>query len=334
MRWGVLSTAQIGLNKVIPGMRKSPLIDVAAIASRNVETARAAADRCGIAQAYGSYEELLADPRIEAVYNPLPVHMHVDWSVRAMEAGKHVLCEKPIALSAAEAARLVDARERTGRQVLEAVMIRQHPQWLRAREIVREGGIGPLRLVQATMSFFLDDPANIRNLPELGGGALYDVGCYALYVSRFLFESEPVRAVALIDRDPDMGIDRLTGALVDFGGGRMLSFACGTQLARYQTVQVFGRQGRIEVPVSLNAPLGGETTITVDRTGGNDPAAFERETLPACDQYMLQGETAVRAFRGDEPAEFPIEDAVAGIAAIDALYRSAESGAWEEVTKP
>ena len=331
LNWGVLSTAGIAVRKVIPGVKKTPLGHVAAIASRDLSRAADAAERLGIPRHYGSYEELLADPEIDAVYNPLPVHMHVDWSVRAMEAGKHVLCEKPIALSAADAERLVEARDRTGRHVLEAVMVRQHPQWLRVRELVRGGQIGDPRLIQTTMSFFNDDPTNIRNRLEVGGGALYDIGCYAIYLARFVFEAEPVRVVSLIDRDPEMGTDRLTGALADFGGGRQLAFSCSTQLARYQTVQVFGRTGRIEVRISLNAPQGGETRILVDPKGENEPVDFREEVLPPCDQYTLEIETAARVFLGEAEPEFPIEDAVASMRAIDALYRSAETGAWETV---
>ncbi len=331
MNWGVISTAGIGVRKVIPAMGKTPLGHVAAIASRSAERAADAAARLGIAKHYGSYEALLADPEIEAVYNSLPIHLHVEWTVKAMEAGKHVLCEKPIALTAADAETLIAARERTGKQVLEAVMVRQHPQWLRAREIVRGGEIGPLCLIQTTMSFFNDDPTNIRNRVEVGGGALYDIGCYAIYLARFLFEAEPQRVVSLIDRDPSLRTDRLTGAMVDFGGGRQLSFACSTQLTRYQNVIAFGRSGRIEVPVSLNAPQGGTTTILIDPKGNNEPGDLRTETIAACDQYTLQAETAARIFRGELAAEFPIEDAVMNMRTIEALYRSAASDRWETV---
>lgn len=330
-RWGVLSTAGIGLRKVIPAMLKTPYGQIGAIASRDPSKAKEAAERFGIPRSYGSYEELLADPDIDAVYNPLPIHLHVEWTVKALEAGKHVLCEKPIALSANDAEELVSARERTGKQVLEAFMVRQHPQWLHARELVRNGEIGDVRLVQTVMSFFNDDPDNIRNRPEVGGGALYDIGCYAVLLGRFIFADEPKRAVSLIDRDPALGTDRLTGALVDFGEGRHLSFSCSTQLIRYQTVQIFGRNGRIEVPVSLNAPQGGETEIFVDRTGEVDRSGISRKVFAACDQYTLQAETAGKIFSGESSPEFPIEDAVANMRVIDAIYRSEKSGAWETI---
>ncbi|MET3598269.1 Gfo/Idh/MocA family protein [Martelella mangrovi] len=331
LKWGVLSTAGIGMRKVIPGMKKSELVTVQAIASRDAAKAAAAAEKLQIPVSYGSYEELLADPEIDAIYNPLPVNMHVDWSIRAMEAGKHVLCEKPIAMSAEEAARLIDARERTGKQVLEAVMVRQHPQWLRVAEIIRSGEIGEVCLMQTTMSFFNDDPNNIRNIAEVGGGALYDVGCYALFLSRFVFNAEPLQVVSMSDIDPNMHTDRLMSGIIDFGNGRQLSFACGTQLARFQTVQIIGRKGRIEVPVSLNAPQGEEVTITIDADGTNDPAQMRHEVIAASDQYTLQADLAARVFRGETPAEYPIENAVNNMAAIDALYRSAKSHTWEKV---
>lgn len=334
LKWGVMSTAGIGVRKMIPGMRKSSLCTVEAIASRDPQKAADTAEKLHIPKHFGSYDALLADPEIEAIYNPLPISMHVDWSIRAMEAGKHVLCEKPIAMTAEDASRLIAARERTGKQVLEAVMVRQHPQWLRVAEIIRSGEIGELCLVQTVMSFFNDDPHNIRNIAEVGGGALYDIGCYALYLARFLFADEPVQVVALSDIDPDMKTDRLMGALVEFGGGRQLSFACATQLSRYQTVQIFGRKGRIEVPVSLNAPQGGEVTVIVDADGTNEPADMRREIIPASDQYTLQTDLAVRIFRGEVTADYPIEDAVANLAAIEALYRSAQSHNWEKVTRP
>ncbi|MBE9640605.1 Gfo/Idh/MocA family protein [Salipiger mangrovisoli] len=333
IRWGVLGTAGIAVRKVIPGMETAASSVVTAIASRDDQRARQAAQALGIPKHYASYEALLADPEIDAIYNPLPVSLHVDWTIRALQAGKHVLCEKPIALTAEEARRLVDARDATGREVLEAVMVRQHPQWLRVKEILRSGEIGEVSLVQMALTFFNDDPGNIRNIAALGGGALYDIGCYAVFLSRFIFGTEPERAVAMCVTDPDFSTDRLTGGVVDFGAGKMLSFACGTQHSRFQTVQIFGSRGRIEVPVSLNAPQGGETTILVDPSGDNDPDRLRRETIPACDQYGLQAELAARVFQGREAPAYPIEDAVANMAVVDALYRSAKNHTWEKVER-
>jgi predicted dehydrogenase len=333
MAWGVISTAKIGVEKVIPGMRKSRFARVAAIASRDVEKAKQAAAALGIPAAHGSYEALLADPTIEAIYNPLPNHLHVPWTLRAMEAGKHVLCEKPIALDAAEAEKLVEARTRTGKQVLEAFMVRQHPQWLKTRELVRAGRIGEVGVVQTALCYYNVDPNNIRNRADIGGGSLYDVGCYAVATARFLFGIEPLRAVSLIDRDPQMHTDRLTSGIVEFSQGRRLVFTSSTQLARYQRVQVLGTKGRIEVEIPMNAPPDQPTRIFIDDASTLDGSGIVTEEFPTCDQYALQADEAVRVFRGEIAAAFPIEDAVRNMAVIDALYRSGESGKWEEVAK-
>src|SRR5213593_2755634 len=227
VKWGVLGAASIATKKVIPGMQKGEWSEIAAIASRDLKKAKDAARKLGIAKAYGSYEELLADPEIEAVYNPLPNHLHVPFTLRAAAAGKHVLCEKPVALTAEEAERLRPAAERV--HIMEAFMMRFHPQWLRARELVSDGRIGEPRVVHVFFSYFNADPANIRNQCDSGGGALYDIGCYGIVAGRFLFEMEPRRAAVLVDRDPELRTDRTTSALVDFGQGRQLSFVVSTQ---------------------------------------------------------------------------------------------------------
>ncbi len=329
--WGVLGAARIAKVRVVPGMKGSPLLDVRAVASRDGAKARAAAAEMGLARAYGSYEELLADPEIEAVYNPLPNHLHVPWTVKAMEAGKHVLCEKPIALTAAEAEQLLAARARTGRLVAEAFMVRFHPQWLRARQIAREGGIGEVRSIATQFNYNNPDPANIRNMADIGGGGLYDIGCYAILTARFVFGAEPVRAVSLIDRDPATKVDRVSGGLVDFGGGRQLTFTVSTQTALSQRVQIFGGKGRIEIPVPFNPTPGQESSIVVDDGRDLYGGGARTETFAPCDQYGLQGEAFARAVRGVEALAYPIEDAIANMRAIDALYRSAETGGWERV---
>src|SRR5215212_9289151 len=227
VRWGVLGVARIATQKVIPGMQRGTWTQIDAIASRDAAKARAAAAAAGIPKAYGSYEELLADPAIEAVYIPLPNHMHVPWTIRAAEAGKHVLCEKPIARTSAEAGRLMDVRDRTRVQIEEAFMVRTHPQWLRACEIVRSGRIGPVRSVAGLFSYFSDDPANVRNVVEYGGGALLDIGCYLVNTARMIFEDEPRRVCAVIENDPAFQIDRLTSMLMEFPGGQAIG-TCGT----------------------------------------------------------------------------------------------------------
>lgn len=329
VRWGILSTARIGREKVVPAMMKSPSCKVVAVASRDLEAARAMASALGIERAYGSYEELLADPEIEAVYNPLPNHLHVPLTLAAAAAGKHVLCEKPIALDAAEARQLEAVADKV--LVAEAFMIRHHPQWLAVRDMVRAGEIGELRLVNVLFSYFNADPANIRNMAEIGGGALYDIGCYAVVSGRYLFEAEPQRVVSLIERDPAFGTDRLSSGLADFGGGRQLVFSVSTQLVPFQRVEVLGTKGRIEIRIPFNAPQGEGTRILVDSGAAHDDAAARFVAIAPCDQYTLQGEAFSRAVRGIAPLAAGIEDAVTNMRILDALYRSAKSGAWEGV---
>jgi predicted dehydrogenase len=331
INWGVLSTAKIGVQKVIPAMQGGLHCSVSAIASRDLTRASAAAAALGLPKAYGSYEALLADPDIDAIYNPLPNHLHVPWTIKALEAGKHVLCEKPIGLTAHEAEALVEARDRSGKHVLEAFMVRQHPQWQQARVLAQSGRIGELRAVQTTFSYFNPDPANIRNQADIGGGALYDIGCYAVLTARFMFGTEPNRAVALVDRDPDMKIDRITSGLVDFPAGRQLVFLCATQMARYQKVHMFGTKGRIEIEIPFNAPPGRPGRILVEDENTSDKAGCEIIETEHCDQYTLQGDEASRVFLNEIPAPYPIEDAIQNMRVLDALYRSAESCSWESI---
>jgi len=328
--WGILSTARIGIQHVIPAMRASPLVELRAIASRSLSAAEGAARSLGIAQAYGSYEELLADPAIEAIYNPLPNHLHVPLTLQAAAAGKHVLCEKPVALSAAQAALLKAASRRV--HIEEAFMVRHHPQWLRARELVRAGRIGTPQAVQVFFSYFNDDPGNIRNQPGIGGGALFDIGCYAVLAGRYLFECEPLRAVALVDRDSQLGTDRLTSALLDFGSGRQVAFTVSTQSARFQRVQVVGTRGRIELFIPFNAVRGGEMRLAVDDGGQLDGSGITVETLPPCDQYRLQVEAFSRRVRDAAgPQADGVDDAVAQARVMDALWLSERTGRWEPV---
>jgi predicted dehydrogenase len=326
--WGVLGVARIGVEKVIPAMQQGRHSRIDAIASRDIGRAREAAGRLKIARAFGSYEEMLADPDIEAIYNPLPNELHVPWTLRALEAGKHVLCEKPIALSAGEAEQLLGARARSGKLVAEAFMVRFHPQWRRAHEIAGSGTIGEARAIQTFFSYHLTDPDNIRNkLP--GGGALYDIGCYAILTARYIFGAEPLRVSATIDRDPVMGADRLTSALMEFPGGRQLSFVCGTQTSPHQRVTIAGDKGRIEIAIPFNAPPEQPTQITIDDGSDLAGGGARIERFPVCDQYTLQGDAFSRAVRGEAKLEYPIEDAIANMRAIDAVFRAAQSGRWE-----
>lgn len=328
--WGVLSTAKIGRERVLPGMKKSDLLEIRAIASRDEVRGRSTADSLGIPRSYGSYEALLADPEIEAIYNPLPNHLHVPLTLQAAAAGKHVLCEKPIAMTAAEAMQL---REAAGKVLIaEAFMVRFHPQWLRARELVLSGRIGTLRVVQMSFGYNNVDPGNVRNKADIGGGGLYDIGCYAVVAGRYFLDAEPTRAISLVDRDPDFGTDRLTSGLLDFGGGRRLDFTISTQIAPHQRIQLCGSKGRIEIHIPVNAPQGARTRISIDDCSSLEGTGIVTETLPESDQYQLQGEAFSRAVRGEIPLPYDIEDAIANMRAIDALFRSERSGRWEAVT--
>ncbi len=327
--WGIISTAKIGRERVVPGMKKSRLLEIRAIASRTQAAAQTAADALGIPNAYGSYEALLEDPEIEAVYNPLPNHLHVPVTLQAAKAGKHVLCEKPIALTAKEAQSLRDVAGQV--LVAEAFMVRFHPQWVRARELVSEGRIGALRAVQMIFGYNNVDPANVRNKADIGGGGLYDIGCYAVVAGRFFFAAEPVRGISLIDRDPAFGTDRLTSALVDFGGGRRLDFTVSTQMAPQQRIQLCGTSGRIELPIPVNPPQGGATRIHIDDCSSLEGSGIVTERIPDSDHFMLQGEAFSRAVRGETPLAFGLEDAIANMRVIDALFRSEKSGRWEAI---
>jgi len=328
VRWGVLSTASIGVNKVIPAMQKGEWSDVVAIASRDRSKAACVAGTLGIAKAYGSYEELLADDRIEAIYNPLPNQLHVPWSIKAAEAGKHVLCEKPLSLTVAEAKQLLAVRKRTGVKIGEAFMVRTHPQWLRARELVVSGRIGQLRSAVGFFSYFNNDPSNIRNMTECGGGALMDIGCYPINTSRFMFGEEPSRVLGLVERDPQTKIDRLSSAMLDFPSGQAL-FICSTQLVPYQRSQFLGTRGRIEIEIPFNAPKDRPCRIFVDDGRDVLGSGVVTEEFPVCDQYTIQGDIFSRAIRGDGDVPVSLEDAVRNMAVIDAIFRSGNSGKWE-----
>jgi predicted dehydrogenase len=328
LRWGVLGAAAIAVKKVIPAMQHSNWTEVTAIASRDLNRARQAAESLRITKAYGSYEELIDDPEVDAIYNPLPNHLHVPWTIKAAEAGKHVLCEKPIALNVAEVRQLIAVRNRTGVKIGEAFMIRSHPQWLRARELVRAGEIGELRAIAGAFSYFNRDPKNIRNVPEYGGGGLMDIGCYPINTSRFLFEREPQRVVGLLENDPDMKTDRLGSAILDFAPGQAI-FTCSTQLVPYQRMQILGTKSRIEIEIPFNAPPDQPCRIFVDDGSDLRGRSARIEEFPICDQYTLQGDAFSRAVREHTEVPVPLEDALANMQVIDALFRSAAGSGWQ-----
>jgi predicted dehydrogenase len=333
VKWGILGAASIARRRVVPAMKDCELAEVAAVASRSLAKSQEFAKQLGIPKAYGSYEELIDDPEIEVVYNPLPNHLHVGWSIRAASRGKHVLCEKPIARSVEEARRLLQARDDYGVKIGEAFMVRTHPQWLRARELIRSGKIGKLRLVAGFFSYFNIEPENVRNVTDLAGGALMDIGCYPVKLSRFIFGEEPRRVVACIERDPSFQTDRLTSAILEFNEGQSI-FTCSTQLAYYQRMQFFGTQARLDVEVPFNAPTDNPCRLILD-DGKNlyAGASQQVELIPICNQFTIQADLFSKAVRGEGEVPNPMEDAVANTAVLEALFRSAATGKWEAPEK-
>jgi predicted dehydrogenase len=327
LRWGILSTANIARAKVVPGMRKAASCEVVAVGSRDVAAATDFAQELGIPRAHGSYEELLADPEVDGVYIPLPNHMHLEWTIAAARAGKHVLCEKPLAMTAADAERMVEACEAAGVRLMEAFMYRLHPSWVAVRELLAAGQIGRLQTVQSWFSYFNDDPANIRNIHEAGGGALFDIGCYCVNLSRMLFGAEPERVEASILRDPDMEIDVLTSALLVFPGGGTATFTCSTRSESDQRVHIYGTEGRISIGIPFNIPPDRPTEVYLTH-GGEPPVAPATRTLtfPTADPYTVETEAFARAILDGRPTPTPPQDAVANMRVIEAIFAAAEGG--------
>jgi predicted dehydrogenase len=324
VRWGILSTANIAVKKVIPAMQRGLYTEVVAIASRDLEKARSTAKALRIPRAYGSYEELLADPEIEAVYNPLPNHLHVPWSIRALKAGKHVLCEKPIAMTTTEARLLAAAAEKHRHlKVMEAFMYRNHPQWLLAVRLVRNGKIGTLKTIQSFFSYHNTDLGNVRNIPEFGGGGLMDIGCYCISLSRLLFNAEPKRVFGLLEIDPVFKVDRMASGILDFGGG-VSTFTCGTQLSFYQRVNIIGEEGRIEIEIPFNAPPNRSTRLRVQL----EARPLEEIVVEPCDQYTIQGDLFSRAVLNDTPVPISLQDSIGNMQVIDAVIKSSKAGRW------
>jgi predicted dehydrogenase len=321
IRWGILSTAKIAREKVIPALQAGSYCSVEAIASRNVDQARATAELLGIPKAFGSYEDLLSDAGIDAVYIPLPNHLHVPWAIKALEANKHVLCEKPIAVSAAEAVQLQEAAQRKPRlKIMEAFMYRFHPQWQRAKTMAQDGTIGKLTTIQSFFSYYNADAANIRNQKEMAGGGLMDIGCYCISLARFLFDEEPVTAWGQLDTDPVLQIDRMASGLLQFTRGTA-SFTCSTQLTSYQRVNILGTSGRIEIEIPFNAPPTVPTRIWLHTKDGSETIVFN-----TVDQYTLQGDAFSKAILNDTAVPVSLQDAVNNMLVIEAVVKSAASG--------
>ncbi len=328
LRWGVLGVAKIATAKVIPAMQRARHCEIVAIASRDGRRGSAAAAAHGISRSHDSYQALLADPDVDAVYIPLPNHLHVPWTTRAAEAGKHVLCEKPIALNAEEARTLLAVRDRTGVRIQEGFMIRTHPQWLRAKVLVDGGELGEVRAMTGFFSYLNADAGNVRNVPGWGGGGLLDIGCYLVNTARFIFDAEPLRVAGTMEVDPAFGVDRLTSMILDFDGRHAIG-TCSTQLQYYQRVQIVGTSGRLDLEIPFNAPIDRPCRLSFDRTGEIHGSGVEAIEFDVCNQFTLQAEEFAIGILEKRPQVSPLEDSIANMACLDAVARSSATGAWE-----
>lgn len=323
VNWGILSTAKIGRNKVIPAIQQASNCATRAIASRNIDRAKEVARELEIPDYFGSYEELLARDNIDAVYIPLPNHLHVDWSIRALQAGKHVLCEKPIGMDADEARKLQQAANKYPRlKIMEGFMYRHHPQWRHVKKLVDKGDIGSLQTLHTMFTYYKDDPENIRNRRETGGGGMMDIGCYALSASRYIFDEEPEKLVSSIDYDPTFKIDRLTSGILEFSRGTA-TFTCSTQASHQQSVEIYGTDALLEVEIPFNPPWNGSTHIYKHTNEGTETISFE-----PCNQFTIQAEHFARSILEDLPVPAPLSDAVQNMKVLDAVLESADKQQW------
>ena len=329
VRWGIISTAKIGVNQVIPAMQKCNNLEVVAIASRDGSAASKISDKLGIPRYYDNYQELLDDPEIDAIYNPLPNHLHYEWTKKAMQKGKHVLCEKPMTLSKNEINELMQLRDKKKLKVGEAFMVHTHPQWVEAVKRIREGELGKLRAIQGFFSYYKTDPTNIRNIFDYGGGAMWDIGCYPIHTSRFAFGEEPNRVISLIDRDPELKIDRLGSVILDYPSGQCV-FTVSTQLVAYQKMIFFGEAKRLTIEIPFNAPNDRKCNIYL-----NDGDLFESDrqqlSFDVCDQYRIQVQRFSEAIIQDSEVPVPLEDAHKNTAVIEAVFESEKAGKWIEL---
>lgn len=323
VRWGILSTAKIGVLKVIPAMKHGKYCEITAIASRDINEARSAAALLQIPKAFGSYAELLSDPEIDAVYIPLPNHMHVEWAIKALENGKHVLLEKPVGLSSKEAETLIVASKTHPQlKIMEAFMYRHHPQWLKARKLVNEGHIGKLKTIQTFFSYYNTDPTNIRHNPDFGGGGLMDIGCYCISLSRYIFDEEPKRVNGLVEFDPKFKTDRIASGILEFSTGTS-TFTCSTQIVPFQRVHIFGDTGCIEIEIPFNAPPDKPTRLWLHTSEKTEEITFD-----ICDQYTIQGDLFSKAILDNTEVPTPLEDALNNMQVIEAVFKSSELGRW------
>ena len=332
VRWGILGAARIAWRRVIPAMQHGPYSEVTALASRSLEKAQKTAEPLGIPKVYGSYEELLADPEIDAIYNPLPNHLHIPWTKKAMEAGKHVLCEKPFALNIAELEDFMEFYKAYPQlKVGEAFMVKSHPLWHEVRRQIQSGELGKVQSIHGHFSYMNTNPENVRNVPEWGGGGMYDIGVYPLTLSRFVLDKEPRSVMALLEKDPEMGIDYLGSAILDFEGIHSI-FTCSMQMIGHQTFEVLGTEKRLEVRIPYNAPEDRKNIFTsyFGDFSREDGKVMEFEQ---CNQYTLQGNNFSKAILEDGPVPVSLEDTWGNTAALDAIFESAETGKRVEVRK-
>lgn len=327
LRWGILGTAKIASKSVIPGLKRGNLCDVRAIASRTEDKAKTVANQFALPKYYSTYEQLLDDPEIEAIYIPLPNHLHVEWSRKALEAGKHVLCEKPLALHTEEVQELIKLRDETKLKIGEAFMVHTHPQWLRAKSMVQNPKFGGLQSIQGFFSYNNRDPENVRNKYSEGGGGLWDIGCYPVHTSRFMFDEEPERVIAGFIYDPKFKVDKMVSAILQFPTGQA-AFTCSTQIVPWQTMQFFGEKQRVEIEIPFNQPGDFPARLLID--DGSDVTGVPEEiVIPPADQYAIQGDEFARAVIENTEVPVPLENTLYNTAVIRALFRSGESGTWE-----
>ncbi|MDX8468370.1 Gfo/Idh/MocA family oxidoreductase [Mesorhizobium sp. VK23B] len=326
-RWGVLSTAKIGREQLLPAIVDSENGVLSAIASRDLSKARALADRFGAPHAFGSYEDLLASKEVDGVYIPLPTSQHVEWTAKAIQAGKHVLVEKPLALDAKDIPPLIKLRDEKKVLVCEAFMVVYHPQWIKVRDLIAGGAIGRLRHVQGAFSYYNIDPKNMRNQLDLGGGALPDIGVYPTVSTRFSTGKEPIRVQATIERDKTFGTDIYSSIRADFGDFE-LSFYLSTQMAARQVMVFHGETGFIEVFSPFNAGLYDHHRIELHNQNHTEAQVFR---FPGTQQYRLECETFVRAAQGGKDRAFTLEESVLNQKVIDAIFRAGDKDGWEPV---
>lgn len=329
LKWGILGAAKIAVEKVIPAMAGSNDFEVYAIASRRLEKAQEASRKLNIPKAYGSYEELISDPEIEVIYIPLPNHMHMEYAIKCIEAGKHVLCEKPLALTVADVQKVMQARDKYGVKVGEAFMVKTHPQWLKTKELVQQGALGKLRLIQGFFSFYNADPENIRNIPEYGGGAVWDIGCYPVTTSRFVLDEEPEKLISLMEFDEEMGTDTIVSVILKFPSAQAI-FSASTQMVPAQRMRFFGDKKELEIKIPFNAPRDRPCEIKIN-AGDVHQEKVEELSFEICDQYRIQAEEFSKAVRGEREVPVPLEDSLANTKVLQAIYQSAREGRWVDI---